>query len=103
MTDRIVSVRGTVVKVSTVKPLVVQMSFECAKCSCKIIRNFTDGKFSPPTSCGMQGCKSKTFNPLRSTAQCIDFQKIRQALLLFNSSVNKSGSLYYSIIILIFF
>ncbi|CAM8912953.1 unnamed protein product [Rhodiola kirilowii] len=63
--DRIVSVRGTVVKVSTVKPLVLQMPFECAKCSCKTIRNFPDGKFSPPTSCGMQGCKSRTFNPLR--------------------------------------
>ncbi|CAM8916188.1 unnamed protein product [Rhodiola kirilowii] len=75
--DRIVSVRGTVVKVSTVKPLVLQMPFECAKCSCKTIRNFPDGKFSPPTSCGMQGCKSRTFNPLRSAAQCIDFQKIR--------------------------
>ncbi|CAM8916913.1 unnamed protein product [Rhodiola kirilowii] len=62
---RIVSVRGTVVKVSTVKPLVLQMPFECAKCSCKTIRNFPDGKFSPPTSCGMQGCKSRTFNPLR--------------------------------------
>ncbi|CAM8916912.1 unnamed protein product [Rhodiola kirilowii] len=70
-------VRGTVVKVSTVKPLVLQMPFECAKCSCKTIRNFPDGKFSPPTSCGMQGCKSRTFNPLRSAAQCIDFQKIR--------------------------
>uniref|UniRef100_A0A7N0VDJ5 Probable DNA helicase MCM8 n=2 Tax=Kalanchoe fedtschenkoi TaxID=63787 RepID=A0A7N0VDJ5_KALFE len=75
--DRIVSVRGTVVKVSTVKPFVVQMSFECTKCHCKIIRSFPDGKFTPPTSCGMQGCKSRSFNPLRSTAQCIDFQKIR--------------------------
>ncbi|KAL9668650.1 hypothetical protein QQ045_006188 [Rhodiola kirilowii] len=65
--DRIVSVRRIVVKVSTVKPLVLQMSFECAKCSCKTICNFPDycGKLSPPTSCGMQGCRSRTFNPLR--------------------------------------
>ncbi|KAK9289862.1 hypothetical protein L1049_008023 [Liquidambar formosana] len=75
--DRIVSVRGTVVKVSTVKPLVVQMSFTCVKCGTNIARNFPDGKFSPPTICSLHGCKSRTFSPIRSTAQPIDFQKIR--------------------------
>lgn len=77
MTDKFVSVRGTVVKVSTVKPLVVQMSFDCAKCKSHITRSFPDGKFSPPSFCELDGCKSKTFNPIRSTAEAIDFQKIR--------------------------
>lgn len=77
MTDKLVSVRGTVVKVSTVRPLVVQMSFHCAKCKTEITRIFPDGKFSPPQSCDFYGCKSKNFNPIRSTAQTIDFQKIR--------------------------
>lgn len=77
MTDKLVSVRGTVVKVSTVRPLVVQMSFDCAKCKTEVTRTFSDGKFSPPPSCNLNGCKSKTFNPIRSTAQAIDFQKIR--------------------------
>ncbi|XP_038903981.1 probable DNA helicase MCM8 isoform X3 [Benincasa hispida] len=75
--DKLVSVRGTVVKVSTVKPLVVQMSFDCAKCKSNITRIFPDGKFSPPSFCELDGCKSKTFNPIRSTAEAIDFQKIR--------------------------
>ncbi|TYK25105.1 putative DNA helicase MCM8 isoform X1 [Cucumis melo var. makuwa] len=75
--DKFVSVRGTVVKVSTVKPLVVQMSFDCAKCKSHITRSFPDGKFSPPSFCELDGCKSKTFNPIRSTAEAIDFQKIR--------------------------
>ncbi|XP_022145599.1 probable DNA helicase MCM8 [Momordica charantia] len=75
--DKLVSVRGTVVKVSTVKPLVVQMSFDCAKCKSNITRIFPDGKFSPPSFCELDGCKSKTFNPVRSTAEAIDFQKIR--------------------------
>ncbi|KAL0555510.1 hypothetical protein IC582_009458 [Cucumis melo] len=75
--DKLVSVRGTVVKVSTVKPLVVQMSFDCAKCKSHITRSFPDGKFSPPSFCELDGCKSKTFNPIRSTAEAIDFQKIR--------------------------
>ncbi|XP_050242875.1 probable DNA helicase MCM8 [Quercus robur] len=80
--DKLVSVRGTVVKVSTVRPLVVQMSFHCAKCKTEITRIFPDGKFSPPQSCDLYGCKSKNFNPIRSTAQTIDFQKIRLQELL---------------------
>ncbi|KAA8516516.1 hypothetical protein F0562_016978 [Nyssa sinensis] len=80
--DRLVSVRGTVVKVSTVRPLVVQMSFTCMKCGTNIMRNFPDGKFSPPPTCVMHGCKSRTFNPIRSTARPIDFQKIRLQELL---------------------
>lgn len=77
MTDRLVSVRGTVVKVSTVRPLVIQMSFSCTKCGTLIRRDFPDGKFSPPSVCVVHGCKSRTFNPVRSTALPIDFQKIR--------------------------
>ncbi|XP_010464617.1 PREDICTED: probable DNA helicase MCM8 [Camelina sativa] len=74
---KLVTVHGTVVKVSTVKPLVTQMAFDCAKCKTSITREFTDGKFSPPLKCDAHGCKSKTFTPIRSSAQTIDFQKIR--------------------------
>ncbi|XP_020522186.1 probable DNA helicase MCM8 isoform X2 [Amborella trichopoda] len=74
---RLVSVRGTVVKVSTVRPLVVRMSFACGKCGTVIPRVFPDGKYSPPMVCNSHGCKSRTFFPIRSTAQPIDFQKIR--------------------------
>ncbi|QCD97888.1 minichromosome maintenance protein 8 [Vigna unguiculata] len=42
--DKLVSVRGTAVKVSTVRPLVVQMFFECCKCRQPISRKFPDGK-----------------------------------------------------------
>ncbi|CAH1452171.1 unnamed protein product [Lactuca virosa] len=80
--ERLVSVRGTVVKVSTVKPLVIQMSFTCSKCGTTIARDFPDGKFSPPSSCGTHGCKSRIFNPIRSSAIPIDFQKIRIQELL---------------------
>ncbi|XP_042475384.1 probable DNA helicase MCM8 [Macadamia integrifolia] len=79
---KLVSVRGTIVKVSTVRPLVVEMDFTCAKCGTEIMRLFPDGKFSPPSVCAFHGCKSKTFNPIRSTARTIDFQKIRLQELL---------------------
>ncbi|KAG8376518.1 hypothetical protein BUALT_Bualt09G0071700 [Buddleja alternifolia] len=80
--DRLVSVRGTVMKASTVRPLVIQMSFSCAKCGTAITRDFPDGKFSPPPRCEMQACKSRNFNPIRSTARPVDFQKIRIQELL---------------------
>lgn len=80
--DKLVSVRGTVVKASTVRPLVVQMTFECSKCKSDILRIFPEGKFSPPLVCTLHGCKSKTFNPIRSSARKIDFQKIRLQELL---------------------
>ncbi|XP_014496405.1 probable DNA helicase MCM8 isoform X1 [Vigna radiata var. radiata] len=80
--DKLVSVHGTAVKVSAVRPLVVQMFFECCKCRQTISRIFPDGKYSPPSTCNLNGCKSKIFNPLRSTAQTIDFQKIRVQELL---------------------
>lgn len=57
------------------------MSFSCAKCGTTITRDFPDGKFSPPTKCEMQACKSRNFNPIRSSAQPIDFQKIRYNFL----------------------
>ncbi|XP_021865143.1 probable DNA helicase MCM8 isoform X2 [Spinacia oleracea] len=80
--DRLVSVRGTAVKVSTVRPLVMQMTFKCIQCGADIIRFFPDGKYSPPATCIMRCCKGKTFVPIRPTAQSIDFQKIRLQELL---------------------
>ncbi|EFJ34946.1 hypothetical protein SELMODRAFT_405992 [Selaginella moellendorffii] len=74
---RLVSVRGTVVRMSMVRPLVTQMNFVCAKCGSVIHCTFTDGKYSPPTSCVLHGCRSKNFTPKRTQVGCIDFQKIR--------------------------
>lgn len=56
--------------------------FECSKCKQPVTRIFPDGKYSPPSICNLNGCKSKFFIPLRSTAQTIDFQKIRSAWCL---------------------
>lgn len=88
-----VTVCGTVLKVSTVKPLVVQLMFHCVKCGKEISRAFCDGKFSPPVSCDMPGCKSRTFTPQRSTAKLIDFQKIRHVMstIFFNLGTKPSS------------
>ncbi|XP_039007842.1 probable DNA helicase MCM8 [Hibiscus syriacus] len=43
---------------------------------------YPDGKFSTPSACTLHGCKSRTFKQIRSSAQAIDFQKIRLQELL---------------------
>ncbi|GKE67861.1 probable DNA helicase MCM8, partial [Tanacetum coccineum] len=48
----------------------------------EIHRDFPDGKFSPPSVCVIHGCKSRSFNPIRTSARPIDFQKIRIQELL---------------------
>ncbi|CAM6118553.1 unnamed protein product [Calypogeia fissa] len=75
--DRLISVRGTVVRMSPLKPLVTSMSFSCAKCRDVGEQRFKDGKFSPPTKCVSEGCRSKSFLPDRKSAKLTDFQKIR--------------------------
>jgi len=80
VTGRLISVRGTVVRMSVVKPLVTGMDFSCPKCKRIIPRQFKDGRFSPPTGCG-GSCRSKTFTPEKLTSKCIDFQKIRYKTL----------------------
>uniref|UniRef100_A0A6V7QXU4 Probable DNA helicase MCM8 n=1 Tax=Ananas comosus var. bracteatus TaxID=296719 RepID=A0A6V7QXU4_ANACO len=87
---KLVSVRGSVVKVSTVKPLVLRLDFACGKCGTVIGRVFCDGKFSPPAICSVHGCKSRTFSPIRSNAKLMDFQKIR-IQELFNSGSHEEG------------
>ncbi|KAI5054214.1 hypothetical protein GOP47_0030893, partial [Adiantum capillus-veneris] len=74
---RLISVRGTVVRMSVVKPLVVEMRFSCLKCGHAMEKQFLDGRYSPPASCGMHGCKSKTFQPNRTLVKTINFQKLR--------------------------
>ncbi|KAJ7562309.1 hypothetical protein O6H91_03G063600 [Diphasiastrum complanatum] len=79
---RLISVRGTVVRMSIVKPLVLQMDFTCGKCGSTISRRFPDGRYSPPTNCSLDGCRSKSFIPNRTKVKSIDFQKLRIQELL---------------------
>eukprot|EP01112_Ceratiomyxa_fruticulosa_P012920 TRINITY_DN3601_c0_g2_i1.p1 TRINITY_DN3601_c0_g2~~TRINITY_DN3601_c0_g2_i1.p1 ORF type:complete len:728 (+),score=149.30 TRINITY_DN3601_c0_g2_i1:149-2332(+) len=75
--NKFVSVRGTVIRVSNVKPTVLRMNFRCIKCNSIQTKHFTDGKYSHPIKCNIVGCKSRTFDPDRNSAITIDFQRIR--------------------------
>lgn len=74
---RFVAVRGTVVRVSNIRQQLVSMQFECARCGENQLRVFSDYKYSAPTRCTTDRCRSKSFQPIRDTAETVDWQKIR--------------------------
>lgn len=75
--DNYVSVRGTVVRVSSVRPLIRQLDFECARCGEIKTVELVDGKYSSPHKC--KGCKSAAMVAKRTEADSVDWQKIRCA------------------------
>lgn len=77
MAGKLVTIRGTVVRISPIKPLVQSASFACGKCGSEQHVVFKEGIFTLPMKCGVDGCRSKNFNLLKRTAQSIDWQKIR--------------------------
>jgi DNA helicase MCM8 len=80
MVGQFVSVKGTAVRVSSIKPLVTRMEFRCALCDREQVLLFPDGKYQAPAKCVGYGCKSKVLLPQRgvsSKTQCIDWQRIR--------------------------
>jgi hypothetical protein len=48
---RLATIRGTVVRMSHIRPLIVEMDFACAKCGAGQHAMFPDGRFTPPTRC----------------------------------------------------
>lgn len=69
------------VRISSITPVVTQMSFVCSNCQAIQTINFLDGKYRVPTKCVSAGCKSKSFIPERGVQRgdtsTIDMQKIR--------------------------
>jgi DNA helicase MCM8 len=69
-----VTVRGTVVRVSGVRPIVRRMNFECAKCGEIETVALVDGKYQAPLKC--DHCKAKTMVAKRTDADSVDWQNI---------------------------
>lgn len=74
---KFVSFRGTVVRVSNIRQQLVSMEFECGRCGERQLRAFVDYKFSHPESCPTEKCRGRNFQPVRDTAETVDWQKIR--------------------------
>uniref|UniRef100_H2YE20 DNA helicase MCM8 n=1 Tax=Ciona savignyi TaxID=51511 RepID=H2YE20_CIOSA len=61
-----VSIRGTLVKVSHVKPLCTTMAFRCSTCQQLQAILLIDNKYSTPNKCVSPACRGRNFEPLRS-------------------------------------
>ncbi|KAL4623943.1 DNA helicase MCM8 [Arapaima gigas] len=82
---KFVAIRGTVVRVSNIKPLCVKMAFVCNGCGDTQSLHLPDGKFITPTKCLQQHCRSRSFTPSRSSplTLTVDWQTIKvQELIL---------------------
>ncbi|XP_049724754.1 DNA helicase MCM8 [Elephas maximus indicus] len=74
-----IALRGTVVRVSNIKPLCTKMAFLCAACGEIQSCSLTDGKYNPPTKCPVPACRGKSFTALRSSPLTVtmDWQSIK--------------------------
>lgn len=75
----LVTFRGTIVRVSSVIPLVKSLHFICELCSFKWRVHLSDGNYKRPTVCERGYCKGKVISPsLRvEDVETIDYQQIR--------------------------
>jgi DNA replicative helicase MCM subunit Mcm2 (Cdc46/Mcm family) len=48
---KFLSVKGTVIRVSTIKPILIEMKFLCTKCGFETTQHMIEGKFEAPVCC----------------------------------------------------
>lgn len=76
---KLVSIRGTVIRVSNLKLLCVWMAFSCNSCgSIQCVRQ-PQGKYTVPSKCGSDGCRTRSFTPKHSSpfTQTVNYQAIK--------------------------
>nr|XP_005991185.1 PREDICTED: DNA helicase MCM8 [Latimeria chalumnae] len=73
-----IAFRGTVVRVSNIKPLCIKMAFTCSLCADVQSVSLPDGKYTVPTKCLQPKCHGRSFIPNRSSPLTItvDWQSI---------------------------
>lgn len=91
-----VCIKGTVARVSAIKPVVTHLEFECSQCGGRMLVHLTDGIYKTPNRClASSACRGTVFSPLRSISdsrtQSIDFQKIRLQEKLLDEKQPDSG------------
>lgn len=74
---KLVTLKGTIVRASSMKPLVRRLDFLCPKCGCEFTEELLDGFLRIPSTCQGDGCRGKYFLPQKSSAVTVDWQKIR--------------------------
>lgn len=71
-----VSVVGSVVKISTKRPLILEMAFKCGQCQHVFMSPFLDGRYTLPKQCTKCG-NTKAFWPDRNNVKCVNSKRIR--------------------------
>ncbi|KAJ8045687.1 DNA helicase MCM8 [Holothuria leucospilota] len=76
---KFVSIKGTVVRVSNIKPVCTKMAFECNMCGDIQVASLPDGKYVLPTKCLATGCRGRSFSPKQSSllTETVDWQIIK--------------------------
>jgi DNA replicative helicase MCM subunit Mcm2 (Cdc46/Mcm family) len=74
---KLITVKGHVVKARPKRLRVAIADFICGKCGACVIHSFDRGRFSVPTKCTTQNCKSRSFTMNRTMAHYINVQELR--------------------------
>merc|ERR1719379_1831365 len=74
---RLVAVRGRVVRLSAVKPIVVRALFRCGTCGYGVTVADPRGNLEWPHSCPQKGCRGNRFTIDHTTAETVDNQRVR--------------------------
>ncbi|XP_072024490.1 DNA helicase MCM8-like [Amphiura filiformis] len=76
---KFVSVKGTVVRVSNIKPMCTKMAFQCNTCGDIQVVTLPDGRFILPTKCLAPECRGRSFAPKQSSplTETVDWQTIK--------------------------
>ncbi|XP_031730088.1 DNA helicase MCM8-like [Anarrhichthys ocellatus] len=76
---RLVCVRGTVVRLSNIRPMCTRMAFRCLGSSHMQSLALQQGKYATPTKCLQPDCRSRSFAPIRNSplTRTVDFQIIK--------------------------
>ncbi|KAJ3113697.1 DNA replication licensing factor mcm8 [Phlyctochytrium bullatum] len=74
-----ITIRGTVVRVSSVKPLITKLQFRCISCNRCFLHELFDGKHTTPKRCGNMSCRGKIFQPVfwSPDSTAVDWQRLR--------------------------
>lgn len=75
---RLVQVRGTVIRISSIRQQLAAIKVTCAGCGKAQEVHCPNFQFKPPMSCMASAeCKSRVFLPDRETATTLDWQRVR--------------------------
>ncbi|XP_002197067.6 DNA helicase MCM8 [Taeniopygia guttata] len=74
-----IALRGTVVRVSNIKPLCTNLAFVCAACGDVQGVPLPDGKYTLPTKCLVPECRGRSFTADRSSplTTTVDWQSVK--------------------------